>query len=305
MVDSTTWPVLMDRIDLKTGFSCNNRCIFCVQGKKRDIHRNKTTEELEELLQEGRTRAASVVLTGGEVTIRHDLPHLVAYAKKLGYEVIQIQTNARMFAYTAFAQRIIDAGVTEVSPAIHGPTAEVHDALTCSSGSFDQTVRGTRVLVKAGIPILMNSVITRQNFRLLPETARLFVSLRVRQFQLAFVHALGTAGENFDEVVPRYSEIAPFVHEALDIGISAGITVMTEAIPYCFMRGYEQYVAERIIPDTTIYDAESTLENYTTYRLTEGKLKGPPCESCRMSAECEGPWREYPEHFGWDELDPF
>ena len=295
----------MNRIDLKTGFACNNRCIFCVQGDKRKIHKNKTTEELKGLLREGRKRAASVVLTGGEVTIRQDLAELVACAKELGYEIIQLQTNARMFAYGAFADSMIDAGVTEVSPAIHGPTAEVHDALTRSPGSFEQTVRGIRRLVNARIPILMNSVITRKNYRLLPDTARLFVSLQVRQFQLAFVHALGTAAQNFEEVVPRYEDTEPFVHEALDIGVRAGITVMTEAIPYCFMGGYEQYVAERIIPDTTIYDADTTLENYTTYRLTEGKLKGPPCEACTMAAECEGPWREYPEHFGWDEFKPF
>jgi hypothetical protein len=77
---------------------------------------------------------------------------------------------------------------------------------------------------------------------------------------------------------------------------------MTEAVPYCFLAGYEQYAAERIMPATRIYDATSILEDYSVYRVVEGKAKGPPCRDCAWEAECEGPWREYPEHFGWDEF---
>lgn len=294
----------MNRIDLKTGFSCNNHCVFCVQGDKRKRYKNRTTEELLVLLEEHRASADGVVLTGGEVTLRKDLPQLVEHASGLGYKVIQIQTNGRMFAYRSLVDAVVEAGVTEVSPAIHGPNAEIHDALVDAEGAFSQTVAGIRRLVSLGIPILMNSVITQANYRHLPAMARLFVDLGVRQFQLAFVHALGTAADNFDEVVPRYGDIRPYVKEALSIGIDAGLFVMTEAIPYCFMSGFEDYVAETLIPSTAVIDAEWVVEDYTQYRLTEGKAKGPQCQECIRNPQCEGPWREYPERFGWDEFQP-
>ena len=79
---------------------------------------------------------------------------------------------------------------------------------------------------------------------------------------------------------------------------------MTEAIPYCLMSGYEDYVAERIIPDTIIFDAEGVIEDYTLTRCTEGKSKGPDCSRCFYFKLCEGPWKEYPEMFGWDEFKP-
>ena len=44
--------------------------------------------------------------------------------------------------------------------------------------------------------------------------------------------------------------------------------------------------------------------DYTEARRNEGKIKGPPCEACAWRDQCEGPWREYPEHFGWDEFRP-
>ena len=61
----------------------------------------------------------------------------------------------------------------------------------------------------------------------------------------------------------------------LDVGIKAGRTVMTEAIPYCFMSGYEDHVAEKIIPRTKIYDADAVIEDFTETRRNEGKAKGP------------------------------
>jgi cyclic pyranopterin phosphate synthase len=292
------------RIDVKTGFQCNNRCRFCVQGDKRRRHPDRTTEEVLGLLEDGRAHASEVVLTGGEVTIRPDLPDIVRHARSLGYSVIQIQTNGRMLSSLPYLESLVRAGATEVSPALHGPNPEVHDLLTRSPGSFRQTVKGIRNARRLGIPVIMNSVITRLNHALLAEMALLFVSLGVDQFQLAFVHALGSAAADFDDIVPRLSHARPFVLEALGIGDRARVRCMTEAIPLCFLPGVEDHAAEFVIPRTRIYDAGRVVEDYTEFRLSEGKAKGPVCAACACRDVCEGPWREYPERFGWEEFSP-
>ncbi len=294
---------MVGRIDLKVGFSCNNRCSFCVQGDKRDRYEDKSVAALRSTLDAARSEGArSVVFTGGEPTMHGGLPALVSHARQLGFEVIQIQTNGRRLSYSKYAAALVAAGATEFSPAVHGPTAEIHDALTRAGGSFEQTVRGIRNVQQLGCPVIVNSVITRANYRHLPQTAALFVELGVRCFQLAFVHALGAAGDNFEAVVPRLSDVEPYVIEALDVGRRAKVRCMTEAIPLCFLRDYERHAAEWIIPRTKVYDADWTIDDYTEYRLNTGKAKGPPCEGCASSASCEGPWREYPEHFGWGEF---
>jgi MoaA/NifB/PqqE/SkfB family radical SAM enzyme len=296
--------VLKRRIDIKTGFDCNNRCRFCVQGNKRDQHGSRTIEDVKSVLAEARNDGDSIVFIGGEVTIRPDFFELLAHARELDYKTIQIQSNGRMFASREFCEKCIASGATEFSPALHGHVAELHDYLTRSPGSFKQTVHGLMNLMELGQYVLTNSVISRSNYRHLADIAKILVRFGVAQYQFAFVHAVGTAGENFKSVVPRKSLIEPYVKRGLDVGIRADRSVMTEAIPYCFMRGYEDYVAERIIPRTKIYDANTTIEDYTDFRLKEGKLKGPPCEKCTMNEQCEGPWREYPEAFGWDEFKP-
>ncbi len=300
---STNRP-LVERVDVKTGFKCNNRCRFCVQGNKRDLHGNKSTEEVKETLRAAVKDSESIVFTGGEVTIRPDFLELVAYAHELGFKTIQIQSNGRMLAYKEFAEKTVAAGANEFSPALHGHTAELHDYLTDAKGAFKQTVRAIKNLRAMGQPVITNTVVTRSNYRHLPEIAKILVGLGVLQYQFAFVHPVGTVADNFFSETPRMTLIEPFVKRGLNYGLKRGVVAVTEAIPYCFMKGFEHCVAEQYIPRTKIFDAKFVVEDYTEFRLTEGKAHGPQCIECTWFHLCEGPWREYPEHYGWDEFVP-
>jgi len=295
---------IVERVDVKTGFQCNNKCLFCVQGDKRDLHGNKSTQEVKQTLEDARKDADSIVFTGGEVTIRPDFLELVSFARDLGFRTIQIQTNGRMLAYRRFCEQTVAAGANEFSPALHGHTPELHDYLTCSKNAFKQTVQSIRNLRALGQPVITNTVITRSNYRHLVDIARILVSLGVAQYQFAFVHPVGTAGANFFSVTPRMTLIEPHVKKGLKYGLKRNVVAVTEAIPYCFMKGYEHCVAEQHIPRTKIFDAKFVVDDYTEFRLTEGKAHGEPCGECTWRRVCEGPWREYPENYGWDEFKP-
>lgn len=292
------------RADIKTGFNCNNRCQFCVQGNKRDLYGNKTTEEVKKILDDAKLTCDGIVFTGGEVTIRPDVIELVKYAKHLGFKSIQIQTNGRRFAYKDFCLQLIQAGANQFSPALHGHTAELHDKLTQVPGSFKQVIAGIKNLRSLHQYILTNTVIVEDNYKYLPEIAKVLIEAGVNQYQFAFVHALGSAGENFENIVPRKSAVAPYLKQALEIGIQAGVNVMSEAMPYCFLLGYEKYIAENIMPETKIYDAREVIESFKEARTQTGKSKHDKCRQCKYDNVCEGPWREYPEHYGWDEFIP-
>jgi MoaA/NifB/PqqE/SkfB family radical SAM enzyme len=292
------------RVDIKVGFGCNNNCAFCVQAHKRGLGDRTTEQVVSDLKQAVGTGCSGVVFTGGEPTIRKDILELVGRAKELGFKTIQIQTNGRMLAYKNFCEKLVAAGVNEFSPAVHGHIAALHDFLTGSPGSFSQVVQGIRNIKALRQTVITNTVVVKPNYRNLPEIARLLVSLGVDQFQFAFVHPVGNAYKNFDSVVPRISMAAPFIHRALKVGIDAGRVVMAEAMPYCLMKGYEDYVSERFIPPTEIRDADITIPDYGKVRKAEGKAKFPQCRKCKYDAVCEGPWKEYPEKRGNDEFQP-
>lgn len=295
----------MERADLKIGFRCNNLCKFCVQGDKRNLLPAKDIEEIKKDLKEAfRKNKTEVVLTGGEPTLHPNFLEIIKLTKSIGFKNIQIQTNGRMFAYPDFCIKTIEAGATEFSPAVHGPNAKIHDFLTSIPGSFNQTTQGIKNLKNLRQGVITNTVITARNYRHLPEIAKLLVSLNVDQFQFAFIHISGRAAENKNWIVPKKSQIMPYVKKGLDIGIKAGKKVMTEAIPYCFMQGYEDYIAEKIIPEGSVFDIDFSIEDYGDYRRNEGKVKGPQCPECKYYKICEGPWKEYPELFGWGEFKP-
>lgn len=295
----------MDRVDIKVGFYCNNQCTFCVQGRKRDFLPAKDVGEIRSSLREAWEQGKrEVVLTGGEPTMHPQFLEIVNIAHQLGFDEIQIQTNGRMFAYMDFCIKTVKAGATQFSPALHAPAASVHDELTGAPGSFKQVMQGIKNLKRLNQYILTNTVVTSANYRLFPQLAELFVELGVRQFQFAFVHILGTAKDNQDWLVPRKSACLPFIKKGLDIGRQAGLRVTTEAIPFCLMSGYEDCIAERIMPETRIYDAGYVIEDYTQYRRSSGKAKRKECAKCKFDSICEGPWHEYPQLFGWDEFVP-
>ncbi len=291
------------RLDLKTGFKCNNNCRFCVQAHKKE-YGNRKTEELLSELKRAKATCDDVVFTGGEVTLREDLFELVSCAKKLGYKGIQLQSNVRMLCYRSFCKRLIKAGVNEFSPALHGYTAELHDDLTRAEGSFRQTTMAIENLRSLNQYIITNSVIVKPNYQYLPELAQLLINLGVNQYQLAFMHAVGNAWDNFDELMPRVTDTAPYVHKALQIGIDSGVNCMAEAMPFCHMKGYEKYCSEHFIPSTEIWDVNSRDEFFENTRKKEGKRKFPQCRRCKWNGVCEGPWKEYPDKFGDSEFQP-
>lgn len=292
------------RADVKVGFACNNRCVFCAQGERRGVCGAVPFEELLERLAEVRRSTRSLVLTGGEPTVHRRIVALVQAAARLGFHPIQLQTNGRMLAYPKVLDALVSAGLTEVSPSLHGSTPDIHDALTRCEGSWRESAEGIRNAVISGLPVVTNSVITRRNVDDLPELVALLATLGVFRAQLAFVHPVGTAAVEFDAVVPRLSDVVGPLGRARAIALSAGMTLVTEAVPYCFLRGMESLCVEADIPATTVVEMRGEVCDYSRWRVAEGKAHGPPCEGCAARTRCEGPWREYPARFGWGEFIP-
>jgi MoaA/NifB/PqqE/SkfB family radical SAM enzyme len=294
----------MPRADVKVGFACNNRCVFCAQGHKREGCAQVPFDELVRRMRQGRQSSDELVLTGGEPTARKDIVKLVAAAKALGFREIQIQTNGRMLAYEQLVDDLIRAGATEFSPALHGPNASIHDALTRAVGSFDQTVAGIRNVASRGKSIVTNSVVVRSNVSHLSALVELLAVLGVRQAQLAFVHPVGTAFERFDEVVPRLSDIVEPIRQCAEVAARHDMRLVTEAVPLCFLQGMSELAVEQHIPHTTVIDLDGVPFDYSQWRPVEGKAHGSACERCAAKQKCEGPWREYTDKFGWDEFNP-
>lgn len=293
------------RADIKVWFACNNYCNFCVQWNKREKFSPRTITEIKKIIQDEYSLWAKyVVFTWGEPTVHPKLVEAVTYAREIWYKQIQIQSNGTNFDKIEYVQQLIDAGVTEFSPSIHGFYKETHDKQVSTKWAWEKVIRGLINLKKLNQTIIINSVITQVNYREIPELASLLIKLGVTQFQFAFVHILGSADKNKMEVVPKKSDIISYVHKALDIAKQSRTPAFTEAIPYCFMQWYEWAIAENVMPETSVVDAEWKIDSYADYRWNEWKSKREKCKKCIHYSKCEWPWKEYPEMYWWDEFQP-
>ncbi len=82
------------RMDLALTYHCNNRCIHCYNESSRAKIELTTSEWKRVLDQVWNLGIPHVVFTGGEPTLKNDLPELIAYAEQLGL-ITGLNTNGR------------------------------------------------------------------------------------------------------------------------------------------------------------------------------------------------------------------
>jgi len=299
------------KTDIKLGYSCNNDCIHCVIADNRKrcdalgYREDLTTAEYCDELRDSRARGCDeVVFTGGEPTLRNDLPHLVLCAARLGFS-IDLQTNGRKMHSRQYADSL--CGISDISflIALHGHTAPIHDAITRVQGSFNETVKAIGNLMERSARVVGKIVVSRLNAGCLAEVCRLYSELGVSEIMIAFPHALGNARRFFSQVVPTYSSTVDSLREAIEFCVSANVVIKTEAYPLCFMQGLERHVSELFYPDEPLllkqHGSENEAIDWSVARL-ENKAKFSQCSRCRYDQICEGPWAEYPERFGSKEF---
>lgn len=293
------------RADIKVWFACNNYCTFCVQWDKRYKFKPRSLDEIKKIIKEEyNSWAKSVVFTWWEPTVHPNLVEAVEYAKFIWYAQIQIQSNWTNFDNIDYVKKLINAWVTEFSPSIHWFNRETHNKQVWTHWAWDKVVKWLINLRKLNQLVIINSVVTKDNYKEIPQLAELLIKLKVTQFQFAFVHILWSADKNKETVVPKKSNVIPYIHKALDIAKNAWIPAFTEAIPYCLMKWYEWAISETIMPETSVVDAETRTESYADYRWNQWKAKWINCSDCLKNSVCEWPWKEYPDIYWWDEFIP-
>lgn len=293
------------KVDIKIWFACNNHCTFCVQWDKRLKFKPRKLDEIKFILDsEYELWARSVVFTWWEPTVHPNLIDSIAYAKKIWYKQIQIQSNWTNFDNIDYVKDLIGAWANEFNPSIHWFYKETHDKQVMTNWAWDRVIKWLINLNNLNQKIVINSVITKDNYKEIPKLAKLLIKLKVTQFQFAFVHILWSAYKNRDSVVPKKTDIVPYVHKALDLAKKSWIPAFTEAIPYCMMEWYEWAIAETLMPETTVVDAEHRTNSYAEYRLDYWKIKREECKKCEKYKICEWPWKEYPDIYWWNEFIP-
>lgn len=306
-------------VDIKVGFTCNNNCLHCVVADKRkhpDLLLQEIIQEMEFFIN--KYKCISIVLTGGEFTIRDDVYTLIdeiASRKNAGkIEKVNLQTNGCAIADKQLAQalsRVVDNFLI----AIHAGHPDLHDAITRTPGSFWQTVQGIMNIqdcVRDGARCSLTSqtVISNFNYPVLSDLfSILSEGLKIKSTKLTFPHPNGNAYSR--AVVPEYSEIAPYVNEVLALCLEKNIYIGTEHIPLCVLeRSLQQRYAKHILQkkyyavgyDRSCQKTQGRLDYGVT--LPTQYRKWSTCAECLYNDACIGVWKEYMEFYAEHALTP-
>jgi radical SAM protein with 4Fe4S-binding SPASM domain len=156
-------------MDLAVTYRCQNDCAHCYNARPRtfpELPAEAWKKMIDRLWDLG---IPHVVFTGGEPTLRDDLPTLIAYAEEKG-QITGLNTNGRRLADRAYLQSLVDAGLDHVQITLESRVEAVHDSVVGMRGAWAQTVAGVRNALAARLYVMTNTTLLRSNSPTLGET---------------------------------------------------------------------------------------------------------------------------------------
>jgi MoaA/NifB/PqqE/SkfB family radical SAM enzyme len=226
------------------------------------------------------------------------LAEVLHYEKRLGIAQQEIQTNGRRLRDMEYLEKLHEAGLTSCFVSIHGADASTHDALTQRPGSFQQVCAGLTNVDRLGIMFATNTVVCGQNCRSLGAVIRLVASSfsSVSKIKLSYTKLQGGAADNLSQVAVPLWEAAPYIREAIEIGIDMDVDVVTEFVPACLLGSRYRRADELIFPPV-ISLSELTFTDSNWLCSREG-VYYEACKECDLRKFCCGVHPLHHEAFG-------
>ena len=165
----STRPSAPYRMDLAVTYRCNNDCAHCYNARERNFPELSTEQWFKILDQLWELGVPHIVFTGGEATLRNDLPELIAHAESNG-QITGLNTNARRLSDERYVQKLIDAGLDHVQITVESCNEDIHDAMMRTKGAFRQTMEGLRNVLESKLYVMTNTTMLRTNIKTIPNT---------------------------------------------------------------------------------------------------------------------------------------
>lgn len=315
---------------VNTGAHCNNNCLFCMEANRegRTINNSAITPEVVRGILESRRGAGEVCFTSGEPTTNPHLPEYASWARELGYRRVSVMSNGRLFAYESYVRRLLAAGMNRFIISLHGHEAKLHDGLTRTPGSFEQTVAGIRNVAKyarRGCELHVSTVVTTRNVGELGAIYAFVRGLGAEQVIFNTLQVSGRADSQFEQVTPSYTNVVREFRAFLDKAGKSEERVMAFLVdvPPCLTVGIPDFNRGHVERHVHFGVARGDWADWSAAVATgleqlderlvpldgrlfgsSGRTKGPDCARCALEPSCEGVWYQYARRMGWDELRP-
>ena len=203
------------RMDLALTFKCQNDCVHCYAGgphETPELSTERWKEVIDRLSQIG---VFILTFTGGEPTLRADLPELLLYAQNKGI-VTGLITNGRKLKEKAYVETLEKAGLDFAQVTLESHKPQIHDLMTGAKGSWKETVAGIKNLAQSQIYVTTNTTLSKYNAPDFLKTIDYIKELNVAAFgcnSLIYSGKANAVSEEFAVSFETLKELLPKIHD--------------------------------------------------------------------------------------------
>jgi AdoMet-dependent heme synthase len=212
--------------------ACALACVHCrADAIARRDPRELTTEEGFALIDQVRsfgTPPPLLVLTGGDPMWRKDLAQLVGHASRAGLTVALTPSGTAMPTRQRLAE-LKEAGLSRVAVSLDGPDPASHDAFRGIKGSYAYTLKIIEAVADLGLPLQINSTVSRRTLSLLPALAERVAGFPLTLWAVFFLVQTGRGASLEQITADECEEVLAFLD-----GLSrrAGFGIKTTEAPH-------------------------------------------------------------------------
>jgi len=203
------------RMDMALTFRCQNDCIHCYAGGPHSTPELSTEQWKTAIDKLGDVGVFILTFTGGEPTLRDDLPELLQYAQNKGI-VTGLITNGRRLKEKAYVDTLEKSGLDFVQITLESHKAEVHDKMTKAKGSWKETLEGIQNAVQSKIYVSTNTTLSKYNAADFLTTVDFIKGLGVDAFGCNSLIYSGKAPSASDEFALTIDELKALLPQVRD-----------------------------------------------------------------------------------------
>ena len=189
--------------------ACDLICKHCRASAQESAHPEElTTDQAMALIDQVTTfpRQPVMVMTGGDPLKRPDLLQLIRHATAAGLQVALTPSATPLATREAF-EAVQEAGIRRLGISLDGADAKTHDAFRGWEGSFARTLNMLADARSLGLPVQINTTITRRNFDQIDAIADLLTQQDVVMWAAFFLIPVGRGVEE-QRISPEEYEVA-------------------------------------------------------------------------------------------------
>ncbi len=264
-----------DRTLFLTG-RCNSNCIMCPYTLKwRSNAQDSDEEVISQFINLMNPNSQYLCITGGEPTLLGNAFFNILKMVKYRFDscLTHILTNGRAFYYSDFVERFLTVrpSNTMLGVPLYGHNSSVHDAITQTVGSFEETIQGLHQLYRQNETIELRIVVSALNAPYLLKIADFIIENFRNVYMVSFMglELMGNAYINFDAVWIDFDDLLIPLSNAVDRLVLHGVQTQLYNFPLCKISRKHWALCKKSI--------------------TPEKIKfSPLCEPCVEKGNCGG-----------------